>query len=168
MIWHYECHITPRAYHTTTQWHSVRKKLWEISEVNSALEPETSTAGPVFLQDPAVRTVVRVLSQDWTQEGESNQVLHLGTDWLSDWLPDCFICHKVQSTPSPQYLSSLASVCTLEFRNMLKPGDATFNWRSEFFSHCRHLLRKYKAITSYLCYVLWCKINFNILVVHIP
>ena len=39
-------------------------------------DEETSTARPVLLLLPAVRTVVGLLGQDGTQEGENHQVLH--------------------------------------------------------------------------------------------
>ena len=50
----------------------------QIWGVNSALEPEASTAGPVLLQDPAIRAVVSVLGQHWAEQVEDQQVLHVG------------------------------------------------------------------------------------------
>ena len=50
----------------------------QIWGVNSALEPEAPTAGPILLQDPAVRAVVSVLGQHWAEQVEDQQVLHVG------------------------------------------------------------------------------------------
>ena len=85
----------------------------KISNVNSALEPETSAARPVLLQDPAVRAVVGVLAQDGADQGESGQqVLHVGSRVRTD----CFISlsHKV-SVPS-LFLSEIKDIqSTVQF-----------------------------------------------------
>ena len=63
----------------------------QIWGVNSALEPEASTAGPILLQDPAVRAVVSVLGQHRAEQVEDQQVLHVGGQVNTV----CFISHRV-------------------------------------------------------------------------